>query len=368
MRLLTLLAASLALTPTLFAQTTAQTSDAQWCQIIQQVLSDQGLQSDVRCDYNGLQKTLHVGVDGNFINYDVLSVRQQMQDYSSPAYIICEPLTYEFPYMRRGHEPQRRGVQAGRTWRAYTSSMPDEVYQDPRDIDALEVALQQAIGKPARLQLIDERYANQMLSQEGAQVLMLKSRVIECQRGERYEKPKEPAQGQGHHHDNERKLDRTYAYMEVHFQLIDYKTGEVLWQSTVDKNDDTFSVRYTDPMENCINRITSEVTTALNRLYPTVAPRPNVQGSIIELVEAKKEKAKMVYIDMGDAQELGKSERFRVYRTFTVAGQTGEEEIGSLQVEKIQGAGLTLCEVKKGEREIYTALQAGNQLIVRTQR
>lgn len=367
MRLFTIMAASLAISPMLFAQT-AQTNDAQWCQIIEQVLSDQGLQSQVRCDYNGSRKTLHVGVNGNFSTYDVLSVRQSMQDYSSPAYIFCEPLSYEFPYMHRGHEPQRRGVQAGRTWRAYTSSMPDEIYQDPRDIDALEVALQEAVGNPARLQLVDERYANQMANKSHAQILMLKSHVIECQRGERYEKPKEPAQGQGHAGHHERKLDRTYAYLEVNFQLIDYKTGEILWQSTVDKNDDTFSVRYTDPMENCIRRVTSEVTTALNRLYPTIAPRPNVQGQILELAEFKKDKAKSVYIDMGDAQEIASKERFRVFRTFQVGGQVGEEEIGSIQVEKIQGASLTLCEVKKGEREIYSAIQAGNQLIVRSQR
>jgi len=343
----------------------AQTSDAQWCQLIEQSLSDQGINSEVRCDYVGNQKVLHVGVNGHVRNYDVLSVRQERRDYSSPVYVICDPLVYELPYMRRGYEPTRRGVTPGRTWRAYSSTLPDMVWEDPRDLDAIEVALQQAVGKPTRATLIDGRYAEQKAQDESAQVLELKTRIIECQRGERYEKPKADAPKGGHH---DHVVERTYAYLEVNIQFVDYRTGEVLWQKSIDKDNYTFSVRYNDPMENCISYIANSVSSTLSSLYPTEAPRPNVQGQVIKMDEVKKEKVKSLFIDLGFDHELGNKENLYVYRVFSVAGQVGEEEVGRLQVEKIQGGSLTLCEVKKGEREVFNAFQSGETLVVRSRR
>lgn len=358
---LTLAAAVLA--PMLFAQT-ASTTDAQWCQLIEQTLTDQGIRSEVRCDYSGELKTLHVGVDGKVRTYQVQNLRQGRQDYSSPVYVICDELRYEFPHMRRGYDPQRRSVQNGRTWRAYTSSLPDEIYQDPRDIDALEVAIQEALGKATRVQLIDDRYAEDYLRQaDGPDVLILKVHVLDCQRGEHFEKPKADAQQASRR--EPLKVDRTYAYLETNIQLVNHRTGEILWQKKVDRSNDTFSVKYTDPMESCISYTSSEVTRALNNLYPTVAPRPAISGRILRAEEIKKEKVKTVYIDLGTAQELKKSERLKAYRLFDVAGKTGEEEIGTIQVDKIMGEELTLCDVKKGEREILSALEAGETIVVR---
>lgn len=358
---LTIAAATLA--PMIFAQT-ANTSDAQWCQIIEQTLTDQGLNSEVRCDYVGQQKTLHVGIDGKVKTYPVGKIRQEKQDYSSTVYVICDELRYEFPHMRRGFDPQRRGVQTGRTWRAYSSSMPDEVYQDPRDIDALEVALQEAMGKAIRVQLIDDRYADNLVNQEeGPDVLLLKTHVLDCQRGERFEKPKDNAQNASRR--EPLKVDRTYAYLEVNIQLVNHRTGEILWQKKIDRNNDTFSVKFSDPMENCIEYVSGEVTRALNDLYPNQAPRPAICGNILKADEVKKDKAKTVYINLGTAQELKKNERLKAYRVFEVAGKTGEEEIGTIQVDKIYGEELALCDVKKGEREILSALEAGETIVIR---
>lgn len=39
-------------------------------------------------------------------------------------------------------------------------------------------------------------------------------------------------------------------------------------------------------------------------------------------------------------------------------------QIGQLRVEKVNGDNLSLCKVQKGGKEIYEALQSGQELVI----
>ena len=63
-----------------------------------------------------------------------------------------------------------------------------------------------------------------------------------------------------------------------------------------------------------------------------------------------------------------KGQQFDVYSVKEIAGKEARIEIGRLKVEEVLGEELSLCKVTKGEKEIKTALDNGNTLVVTVRR
>lgn len=336
------------------------TPDAAWCDIIEQVLSDQGVQAQVRSDLNGAQKVLHVTVGNKTDRYVVPSAGSQ-QDYSSPVYIIVDALdhpgiSFSFGNMGRGH---------GRMWMGSRTSsyMPDEVFTLPADVDNLQAAIRTAVGQTQRVTLVDGEFTSQAIN-SGVPLLVMKGTIIAAQRGEKF-KPV-PAQTQKPAgRTPPPAIERTMAYAKVHIELTDYRTGEIVWNTDLSKEDYTIS-SYSDPMESVLKSIASSITQKLSSLYPSSAPRTSIYGSVLSLSEAKKDKAQSVQINLGTSNEVRKGDTFTVYESINISNTSGATAIGTLTVEEVQGATLSLCKVKKGNREILSALQAGKTLTVRS--
>ena len=102
------------------------------------------------------------------------------------------------------------------------------------------------------------------------------------------------------------------------------------------------------------------VTAALSNLSGIIAgyfnARYPVNATIIERGEIKKEKQNY------------KGQQFDVYSVKEIAGKEARIEIGRLKVEEVLGEELSLCKVTKGEKEIKTALDNGNTLVVTVRR
>ncbi|WP_300812365.1 hypothetical protein [uncultured Bacteroides sp.] len=91
-----------------------------------------------------------------------------------------------------------------------------------------------------------------------------------------------------------------------------------------------------------------------------------MQGVILEIAEEKKDKAEKVYISLGSKHGVAEGAYFSACIERQIAGRTSQKEIGQLKAESVEGEDITLCEVKKGEKEIKAAIDGGQTVVVKT--
>lgn len=363
-------------------------TDAEWCDLMEQALQGQGVNAQVRCDMQNGQRVLHVTAAGRTSNYIVPS-STLVPDYSTPVYIVVDDVELPADFYvggnrRDGRYGDQRGTPRGdsRRWMGPYSStrMPEEVYCVPADVDLLVNAMRSAIGKVQRVNIVDGQYANNAL-REGASLYVLRTNIVALQRGEEYAKepaPKSDGKAPGGNspvgnrpgtkpganpNAPARKLERKYAYGALHLEIVDYSTGVVVWNCDI-RDDDNTTFSSTNPMENVISHLCRDLSNGLSNLYPAVAPRPAVAGNVLQAAEEAKNKTHTLYVGLGAVQQLRKSDVLTVYVVTSVAGRVGREQIGTVSVVDVQGPELSLCKVKKGEKEIYNALHSGASLVV----
>lgn len=157
------------------------------------------------------------------------------------------------------------------------------------------------------------------------------------------------------------KPDNTYyqAIIGVTVNFKDAKTGTVF---------DSHNFKISDTNYGWMSSAAKSVEYALGKLEEKVAAYYNLmfplKASIIEAGEAKKDKQKTVYIDLGNSNQVYKGMQFKVYEVREIAGKQAEIELGRLKVEQVMGDELSLCVVKKGHKEIKSALEQGITLLV----
>ena len=83
-------------------------------------------------------------------------------------------------------------------------------------------------------------------------------------------------------------------------------------------------------------------------------------------IEIKKDKAESVYISLGSKHGVAEGAYFAVCIERQVAGRTSQKEIGQLKAKGVEGEDLTLCEVKKGGKEIKAAMDNGQKLVIKS--
>lgn len=107
-------------------------------------------------------------------------------------------------------------------------------------------------------------------------------------------------------------------------------------------------------------------TQAVKTVRDLVDDAFKMKGTILEIAEVKKDKAEAVYISLGSKHGVGKGLVFDVCIERQIAGRTSQKVIGRLEAESVEGEDITLCKVKKGEKEIKAAFDAGQTLIVKS--
>lgn len=340
------------LLPPAIASAQVTTSDAAWCEVMEQALADQGIQADVRSDISDA-KTVHVTVNGQTRRYE-LPTSFSRQDYSSPVYVMIDALTPPLMPVTIGH-----GRMDGRLWMGRRTGLylPHEVYINPYDADALQASIRTTVSAMPRISLVDGEFTSAALS-SGVPLLIMKGTLVASQRGEQFRKGSPGQRGP-------QAVERWFAYARVHVELTDYRTGEIIW--TDDLQDENYTSIYSsDPMESVHRSISSAIQRKLATLFPSTAPRPSIGGSILSVAEQKKDKAERVYVNLGTSHELRPGDDLIVYAPVQQNGNLGSTPIGTLSVAEVQGPTLALCKVKKGGKEMLTAIQQGATLAVQS--
>lgn len=112
-------------------------------------------------------------------------------------------------------------------------------------------------------------------------------------------------------------------------------------------------------LNNALVRLSSNITSYLNKWLP-------LKANIVEGAREKKDKQKEVYIDLGAAEGGVVGLHFDVFTVRTIAGREARKKIGRLKVTDVEGDDISLCKVQSGGRDIKTAIDAGEQLLIIT--
>lgn len=112
-------------------------------------------------------------------------------------------------------------------------------------------------------------------------------------------------------------------------------------------------------MDKTLVSLSNYVTDYFNKWLP-------VSGKVLDGEKFKKDKQKEVYIDLGESDGVYKGVHFTVYTTKTVAGKVANKQIGKIRIEDVQGEEISLCKVKSGGKEIKTALDNNEELLVKS--
>lgn len=91
-----------------------------------------------------------------------------------------------------------------------------------------------------------------------------------------------------------------------------------------------------------------------------------VEGTILEVAEAKKDEAKKVYIDLGSDLGMAKGQKLDVREEREIAGRKINKVIGELKVEAVEAGDISLCKVTKNGKAIQAAIDEGKTLTIVT--
>ena len=115
-----------------------------------------------------------------------------------------------------------------------------------------------------------------------------------------------------------------------------------------------------DAYKDCFDLIGADMKTLIEESFPLV-------GTIQIIEESHPKKgAKSVYIDLGSAMGVDAGTYMDVFKIREIAGREVQTNIGTLRCKEVVAEDLSLCTVKKGGKEIQTAIENGEVLIVKT--
>lgn len=145
----------------------------------------------------------------------------------------------------------------------------------------------------------------------------------------------------------------------LHFK--DAHTDEVLFSPTF--NVTASDLSWVETAEGALNSAIVSLSSRITKYLDVNLP---LSANIIEGAREKKDKQKEVYIDLGAAEGGFKGLHFDVFTVRTVAGRQAKKKIGRLKVTDVEGDDISLCKVQSGGRDIKTAIDAGEQLLIVT--
>lgn len=145
-------------------------------------------------------------------------------------------------------------------------------------------------------------------------------------------------------------------------KVINPTDGKSVSTKTFKHGDGLTDVIIADTEDEAVAKVSQKAVKAVREL---VEDAFKLQGTILEITLEKKGEAKEVYISMGSDHGVGDGAYFSVCIEREVANRTSQKEIGQLKVKDVEGGELTLCEVKKGGKEIKAAMEGGQKVIVK---
>lgn len=114
-----------------------------------------------------------------------------------------------------------------------------------------------------------------------------------------------------------------------------------------------------EAVHNRAQTIGKEMKKFVEKAFPTV-------GKIIELDEVKGGEAKTAYINLGSDNGMAKGAKFEVRVKRMIGGKTSYKLLGEAEVTDVESEELSKVKIKKGGKLINEAMEAGQELVVKS--
>ena len=220
--------------------------------------------------------------------------------------------------------------------------------------DAVRAAILKGISQSHRMSAIDGQLSAQEAALPGARYVDATVSTLST-----------TSKTETEYIDKDKKKTRAKTYYKaligITMQFKSAKTDEILASPTFNVTETDLSWIETEDgaMLKALDRLSYYVNRYCNRWLP-------LRANVLEGARDKKDKQKEVYIDLGSAEGAYKGLHMGVYTVKTVAGKEAKKQIGKLKIEEVQGDDISLCKVQSGGRDIKSALDNGDTLVIET--
>jgi hypothetical protein len=109
-------------------------------------------------------------------------------------------------------------------------------------------------------------------------------------------------------------------------------------------------------ISEALSTLADDIDTYYEHLFP-------LSAQMEEVGDAKKDKQKELYINIGSSLGVYKNEEFYAYTVSQIGTKEARKEVGRVKVTEVMGDEISLCKVTKGGDKIKAAIDANTPLV-----
>lgn len=114
-----------------------------------------------------------------------------------------------------------------------------------------------------------------------------------------------------------------------------------------------------EAVQNCAQTMGKDMKKFVEKAFPT-------EGRIVELDEVKGGDAKTAYINLGSDNGMAKGAKFEVRVKRLIGGKASLKLLGEAEVTDVESEELSKIKIKKGGKLINEAMEAGQEVVVKS--
>ena len=151
--------------------------------------------------------------------------------------------------------------------------------------------------------------------------------------------------------------------MRLHTKVINPSNGKLVSTKNFKHGDGILNSVTGDTEDEAVAKVCRQAVKTMRELVESAF---RIEGYVLEISDTKKDEAKELYISIGSDNGVGPDAYFDACIEREIAGRKSAKVIGTLKVKNVEGGDLTLCEVKKGGKEIKQAIDGGQKVVVKS--
>ncbi len=153
------------------------------------------------------------------------------------------------------------------------------------------------------------------------------------------------------------------AVLTYTLKIINPNDGKLVASETFKHGGELTNIETSSSPDEAVMKVCKR---AIKGVVPMIHEAFPVIGTILEANEVKKDDIKSVYISVGDAAGVSKGSWFAICVEREVAGRKSQKEIGRMEVESVEGDDISLAKIKKGGKELKSAMDAGQTIVLKS--
>lgn len=153
------------------------------------------------------------------------------------------------------------------------------------------------------------------------------------------------------------------AQINLTLKVINPNDGKLAGTATFNLGGDLLDLTTGSTPDEVVLKVAGK---AKNKIRKFIEETFKLEGTVLEISKVDKDKAKMLYISIGDADGVAKDAEFEVCISRIIGNRKTNSVIGLVKVKDVEGDDISLCEVKKGDKEILAAFNAGQTLTIKS--